>query len=385
MIPMTGHDPVSQKTIANALNIGKTTVSLALANHPRIPKKTRDQVHEMARTLGYKPHPLFADLAKQRWRGQKLTQLTVGFIGETRRTGGMGNFYSTSQGVLKQAGALGYHVEIFFLDEYRNPAAFQKMLLARGIQDLIFNGVLHQNVHLEMDWDRFVTVFTHSCVFPTKLHAVVNNHYGNIISAWKKAVELGYTRIGAILLNHGSHLVDDELRMAGMMVSQQRFYPELAAIPPLELDALLIPWGSIVRDQISKWVRKNRPDAIIGFQGGYHFHLRHLGYDSLGFINLHLPYHRKTDPCCSQAGMEMIDAEIGAEAVNLLHMCRKTNQWGIPARRIEHVIDAQWRDGYTLPPKITSLPHRRCAALAPEKIERRLWRASRTRPPNSSA
>lgn len=52
----------SQKTIAERLGVTDATVSMALRDHPRISEKRKKQVRQIARELGYTPHPLAAGL-----------------------------------------------------------------------------------------------------------------------------------------------------------------------------------------------------------------------------------------------------------------------------------------------------------------------------------
>jgi len=343
---------VTQKMIAEELNIDKSTVSLGLRNDPQIPQRTRDKIHAMARVLDYKPNPLLGDLARQRWKDQKVTRITIGCIGESRRMN-IGTPCLISKAIKERANELGYHVDFFYLNEYCNSMALQKVLISRGIRDLIINVVLHQNIRLELDWSRFIAVLSHSSGFSTQLHAVAHNHYGNLIQAWKKAVEYGYKRIGAILFKHEENLIDDELRIAGMLLSQKHLFPDLPAIKPFEIHVGKdFPYPM---EACRRWVKKNRLDVVIGFHGGHYQVLQSIGDESIGFINLHLTPEFGKEGIYLQAGVESRAEEVGIEAANLLHMCRKTNQWGIPARRIEHVINAVWSDGLTLPRRLHSL------------------------------
>lgn len=354
---MTNGDPVTQKTIAKALNLDQSTVSLALCNHPRIPKETRDKIHALARSLGYKPSPILADLARQRWKGQKQAEVTIGYIVESRRAR-FGNTRWTWCGARKQAESLGYRLDHFFLEEYDSSANLQKVLCARGITDLIVNGIYQQVLPFELDWDRFVAVAAHQGIVRLGIHAVVNDHYGNIIRAWKKAVEFGYRRIGAILFEHHTNLIDDDLRMAGVLVCQQRLFPELSKIDPLIVNVLNAADYRLTHERVKVWMKKNQIDAVLGFHGGLYYFLSEEQKKSIAFINLHLPEMPKENPDTNertptylQAGLVDVNEYAGIEAVNLLHMCRKTNQRGIPRRRIEHMVQPMWRDGFTLRPK----------------------------------
>ena len=57
---------VSIKDIAKELNIGVSTVSMALNDHPRISEKTRQLVHEKAREMKYVKSGAAVDLQKRK-------------------------------------------------------------------------------------------------------------------------------------------------------------------------------------------------------------------------------------------------------------------------------------------------------------------------------
>ncbi len=48
--------------VARSAGVHRTTVSLALRNHPRIPQATRDRVKQIANDLGYRINPLVSAL-----------------------------------------------------------------------------------------------------------------------------------------------------------------------------------------------------------------------------------------------------------------------------------------------------------------------------------
>ena len=45
------------KTVAAQAGVTQATVSMSLANNPRIPLATRERVQAIARELGYRPNP----------------------------------------------------------------------------------------------------------------------------------------------------------------------------------------------------------------------------------------------------------------------------------------------------------------------------------------
>ena len=147
---MTEPAIITQKMVSEALKMSQTTVSLALSNNPRIPQPTRDKVNAMARKLGYSPHPFLADLANQRWKRQKMSEATIGYLCESRHMK-WGSARETLKGVVHQATKLGYHLDCFYFDEYRNSDSLERILTARGIQALLISGIKARNVFLELD------------------------------------------------------------------------------------------------------------------------------------------------------------------------------------------------------------------------------------------
>ena len=58
---------VTHKDIAARFGCDKSTVSLALRGHPRIPDATRRQICKLAERMGYRPDPALSMLARHRW------------------------------------------------------------------------------------------------------------------------------------------------------------------------------------------------------------------------------------------------------------------------------------------------------------------------------
>ena len=52
------------KYIATQAGVSQATVSLCLANHPRIPSETREKIQAVALSLGYQPNPDVAAYAE---------------------------------------------------------------------------------------------------------------------------------------------------------------------------------------------------------------------------------------------------------------------------------------------------------------------------------
>src|SRR5690349_8145117 len=75
---------ITHKDIAARFGCDKSTVSLALRGNPRIPQDTRNQICRLAESMGYRPDPALAMLARHRWaRDEAQTGSTLAYLVET--------------------------------------------------------------------------------------------------------------------------------------------------------------------------------------------------------------------------------------------------------------------------------------------------------------
>lgn len=82
---------VSLKTLAEAAGVSRTTVSLALRNHPRISESTRNRIQRIARQEGYHPNPDLRRLAAD--RGYRLDPFS--WSGETTKAFQLDRVFNT--------------------------------------------------------------------------------------------------------------------------------------------------------------------------------------------------------------------------------------------------------------------------------------------------
>src|ERR1041385_6353295 len=63
---------ITMKSIAAQAGVTQATVSMSLANNPRIPVATRERIQAIARRLGYHPNPYVSTLMRIRRQGKPL-------------------------------------------------------------------------------------------------------------------------------------------------------------------------------------------------------------------------------------------------------------------------------------------------------------------------
>src|SRR5258708_2570768 len=113
--------PATLQDVAIRVGVHRTTVSLALRDHPRIPLKTRQRIQAAAKKLGYRANPLVAALMRSRRTGKVVKHAVIAYVtSHSTRYGWRPpeceepNFFP---GAAERANDFGYKLEHFWLNE----------------------------------------------------------------------------------------------------------------------------------------------------------------------------------------------------------------------------------------------------------------------------
>ena len=338
------HNPnrVSHRDIGAKLGLHQSTVSRALQDDPRIPAETKRRVRELADELGYRPNTLMSEVAASRWQRAPVGKGTVIAYIDTISSGSYVGGLDMTAAVQAQAAELGYQFAVFRRADFSTSAQLQRVLRSRGITDVIIGPIYKPSLMVELQWEKFISVQLSPGLFRLPLHSVTKDHFNTILLAWQKTISRGYRRIGVVLLNHAVDIIDDVLRRNAVRACQHDLFPHLPRLRPLfyrpesESDRVkaFVRWSKIVE-----------PDAIIGFTNSHYHIFRAEFRREVPYVSLH------ADPKDTISGIPEDAPTCAREAVNFLHFLRRTYQWGIPQRRIDHVIEPGWFEGKTLPYK----------------------------------
>jgi len=338
---------VTLSQVARVVGVSKATVSRALAGLQCHSPETVVRIKATAQKLGYRPDPMMTAIAALRWRGGgKSGELTFGFISQFRRAhAGMdaGNF----AGAEARAAETGCRLDHFFMEDYRNSAALQRTLLARGLRGLIVAAFFEEQPAVMLNWNKFCAVSIGLSPYQPPLHAVAQDAHDGVFMAWRKALDYGYRRPGFAIGLHALpvHVEDDENRQSAALFLHQKDRAPSERIPPF-FRSLADSYEVRARG-FAAWYRRWKPDAVIGFNNlEMQFLVREAKAripDQVGFAAL------STWPAEGIAGIKDTPQGVGAAAVDLLQQTLRTNQWGLPETRIRHYLEPQWLDGPTLP------------------------------------
>ncbi|HWA25872.1 MAG TPA: LacI family DNA-binding transcriptional regulator [Lacunisphaera sp.] len=340
-------DKVTLQDVADQTGVHRTTVSLALRDHPRIPPETRERVKAAAARLGYQINPLVAALMQSRRLGRPVKHVTLAYVTNYPTRYGWKPLHHDRPdffpGAAKRARELGYNLEDFWLAEPgMTPARFCDILLARNIHGLIIGRLPPGQNSLELQWNRFSCVALGMTLRSPVLHHVTENHFDTVWQAMQRCLERGYRRVGFVFSEANDSPRVGE-RWLGAYLLQQRAFrardrlPACAPIPTSETEFV-------------RWFKRCRPDALIATHARPVLDwLKRLGASvprDVGIVDL------EDHPQLSCAGVRYDPAIIGALAVEMLVGLLHRNETGVPAtNQHEVLLTGEWREGRTLPPR----------------------------------
>ena len=334
---------ITQATVAKALGLAQSTVSMALRNHPSISEARRDEIKAAARDMGYHPNHTAASLARlKRKTERKGIHASVAWFNGWARPERLRQFREFDlywQGAAAAADELGYRIEEYVVNEPSLTASTERMLRARGVE-----GILLCPGALPAGWDSFNWTDFSVIRFSGPAHeteaafrSVTSNQLGNTLLAMNRMREKGYQRIGFVG-------IEGKARLFGA-----GFYWGLREVPEENrVPILLLPEGSEREWQASfeNWLRQAEPDAILTdvsllpsllAKAGESFP-REIGMATLNILD-----------CPIDAGIFPNPRDVGYTAMSMLGSLIETRSRGIPKSPSQLLIDGSWVDGQSLP------------------------------------
>jgi len=347
MIPPTSKPRVTLSDIARQLKVSHTTVSRALRNDRQISKSLCQRVQQVAAEMDYRPDAMLTALAHYR-RTSKAIPVTaeIAWINhwpdreELRRVGDYDLFW---QGAATEADRNGYRLEEFPLDKKMSSDRLEKILLARNVPGILIPPWWHGKYPDWGDfrWERFCVVCFGHTIHAPRVHLVSSDQFFDSVLAYESIRKNGYQRIGMVT----NAAVGNRLRfLAGYLFAQSQ---DLAS---LRLPPLLFPVNSSPEDQpnLVAWLKKTRPDAIFTDRAALRDMLVNAGYRVPQDIGL---ARTSVMAGSGDAGIYQNSDEIGRAAIQLLISLIHHNERGVPQVRRELLVEGEWMNGSTLPPR----------------------------------
>jgi len=331
---------VTIRDIAHASGLSKSTVALVLKEQPGPSPATCAKVRAVADRLGYLPDPALSHLASHRWQSRRATPASTLAAILPHASKQPTPLWA---GVEEAAARLGYKVDWLPLSDYGSFQPLPKILRHRGIRGVLLPPLAEGAGFRRSKWDGFtlVALTRGNHFFP--VHAVAHDTFTNARLCWRKVQSLGYRRIGAAPFRHPEPMEEDVIRYGAFTACAELENSRAGRIPVF--NGLLGDRAGFLR-----WVRRWRPDVVIGFNVQCLRFLQEEGIrvpEEMAFATLHSGISNL--PEGPLAGMMHIPHRIGMTAVEFMDELIRHNQHGLPSEPHTVLLQQQWRDGYSCP------------------------------------
>ena len=335
---MNPDNPPSIQMIADKVGLSKATVSRVLRNIPGHKAETREKIIKAAEELGYTSHPIMsAVMSSVRFKKTSEYSPIIAEIhcqpwGRKRAW----NMEILREHIHKQAVQLGYRIEEFhWFDPEMKPQRLMQIIRARGIRGVILEHFMASNMELDVDISDLAVVSIGGGLRFPRLHRIEVNYFGGLLTAFKQLRSLGYKRLG-VALPRFFETMSEFKREGALHIAHQDMDPsDRIPIFHMEDDEPFVGFEA--------WLKKYKPDCILGVGRSLETQLAELGYSfpkDIGFV--HLGWHPGYEEL---AGVNPNWGTIGETAVNQVVEQLNRNVCGVPEHPLRILIDGSWVDG----------------------------------------
>lgn len=336
-------DKITLRDVARSAGVSHTTVSLALRNSPKLPPKTCAHIQRHAETLGYRPDPRMHELMDaMRARRANRRSDTLGYLiaypdrEAWKKDQTLSRYY---EGIMDQANACGYQVEIFWLHEPgMTDRRLGEIIRNRGIDGVIIAPLpKSQLLFQDFPWHYFSAVELGYSLAEPRLCRACHNHFLSMQLLVNRLHARGYRNIGFAMEE------DQDARVLhlwrGAFLAATDLFPSEYRTP------MLVPkiWK---REFLDVWLKEHRPDIVIS-----------VGMEVYRWLKADRAHNKNTPdfatadlvPSMSDAtGIDQNSHQIGAAAVDVLISLMRTNARGIPAVPRIVMVEGEFVEGTEL-------------------------------------
>ena len=319
--------------IADAAGVSRSTVSLALRNHPRIPAATRERVARIAESLGYRPNAELARLmAMLRESRDARDRPVMALVTDYDTPLSQANPPSpTWLGFQRRTMELGYLPEEFHVTGKISPARLVTILRTRAVRGVVFAGLREPSFAAKMDLTGFSVAAIGNAIQKPGLHRSTSDKHANTLLSCEMLWAAGCRRVALLVPRQQEERVEHTF-LSGYLIfhhlHRHAEWPE-----PLVDEE---PWDDLAHK--TRWIDKHQPDAIIAAYPGLEKTLRkdkkpRRKLPRIALVNVSEP---------GESGIDQRHDLIAAGAVDLVDAQLKRNETGPPVRPKHLLIRGDW-------------------------------------------
>jgi LacI family transcriptional regulator len=340
---------VSLRNIADKLGVSVSTVSLALRNSPKISVKRRLEIRRTATEMGYKQDPRVSELMEHlRQTRHTRTHSRVAVLVPDLVVADLGNYPPVPaliRGVKEMAKSVGFGVDVIYLTgPGMNSRLARKIILARGIKGVVVAPFSNGVAELNFDFEGLCVATAGYSIVKPALHRACPDYLKMMDEMLSMCVSAGCQRIGLVMTyKEGGN--GFKLFTSSFLYFQSKL-PESARLPILESPRRdPAHEDKIDPVKLSKWLKKNKPDVVIGGASALRT-VQSIGLkvpEDFSFVSMDV-----SESPHDAAGANHCYDMVGHESFKLLHSSLNLNVTGVPEHPRVVMVDSHQQSGFTL-------------------------------------
>ena len=332
---------VSMKEIAQEAGVSVSAVSLALRNSPKVSKKRRLEIEQIAERVGYVKDGRISELMehmRSKRSKRQMSKLAVIIPDlEKRDLKRYHRFEKLVSGIEGQCLASGYGPDYFYLKDMQVSARrLKSIIVSRGIRVIILLPYLNGVGTINLDLNGLCVSSSGYSIIEPNVNRACPNYLQMMDELLEQALALGYRRIGFIMAyksgGTGHKLFASSYFYYSSQLSEKERIPILAR-------------REISEPNIRRWMETHQPEAVIS-SGEIYKTLQKIGYSApsdIGFASLDLSYE-PTDA----SGVDHRHDLVGQEATRLALSELSLNHTGEPKNPMVITVDSHYRPGFSM-------------------------------------
>lgn len=342
---------VTQQDIADKVGLGRSTVSQALLNHPRISKETKRKVLQAAKQIGYVPDPFLSGLASYRNRKRSATYHgQIAWLVNNEEAPypwrKYPHYLDYFHGAQKRAEQFGYRLDEFsFNHNSTSTAQLRRTLHNRNVTGILLCPQPRAEVVFDFAWDQFSAVaFGYSLRHPA-LHTVAPAHLLNTRTTMREVAKRGYKRIGLMIYSETDKRCGHNV-LAGYLTEQALLSER---IDTFKFIKPLINYSAI--DDLIHYIKQEKLDALITSD--------HRILEKMATLGLRAPEHLNVAGLSlpkaqgQLSGVAEDSQQVGAMAIDILVGMMQRGERGIPPMPTRTHLEGVWYEGTSLSLPVT--------------------------------
>jgi LacI family transcriptional regulator len=344
MEPNKPSAPLNIRAIASAAGVHYSTVSLALRRSRRISQATQDRIFKIAQRMGYHQNPLVSAYMAQIKSSRPITyQGTIAYLFDSRRWfNSCAHFKIEQQAMRVRAEELGFHIEIYFLEDYtKTTNSLFRTLQNRGAEAIIAELIEPSLWLKDFAWNEFACASISQSLspdgslsksssslqnpVPSWISTVGHNHFSGISIACQNLAGLGLKKPGLCLYPHVETMTDHHYSAAFLYFQQH--LTERNRIPFFV--------GDENSPAYTAWLKKYKPDVLLSHWEGY-YQIAQREKNPPRFVDL--DWVGGNHP-----GIQQHRDKIAQKAVDIVTAQLYRNERGQPPIPYNVLIEGEWK------------------------------------------